>query len=80
MALHSYGDALIEVSVLSSGRDDSSGWVAEFWDLTPNSRGEFMHIHKDEHGVICIDLLGRKMEVDLVEWAISVGKSELADY
>ena len=78
MAVHQYGDALIEITVLSDREPD--GWMAEVWDLTPQTGGELMHYYQPPTGDLSIDLLGNRVPVDLVMWSITLVRDELAGY
>lgn len=78
MSVHQHGNALIEITILSER--DAGGWVAEVWDLTPESGGELMHAHMDPEGQLTIDLLGSRLDADLLLWCIGAVRQELQGY
>ncbi|WP_432923869.1 hypothetical protein ACQPZZ_27840 [Microbispora sp. CA-135349] len=78
MTVHRYRDVLIEVTILSDA--ERGGWLVEFWDLSPSGSGELLHIQKLPTGELLLDLLGEKLNVDLVAWAIGIARTELQGY
>ncbi|MEV7815602.1 hypothetical protein AB0P05_33570 [Streptomyces flaveolus] len=77
MGYYEHDGVLIDVSVLSDGVDGSEGWVAEFWDLTPEGDGELVHVRFDASGHATVDRLSKSVDDDFVAWALSVARSEL---
>jgi hypothetical protein len=77
MGFYKYEGALIDVSVLSNGKEGSEGWVVEFWDLTPGSPGELMHIYVDADGSCNVDVMAGTVNSDFIDWALSIVRLEL---
>jgi hypothetical protein len=77
MSVLQYGGALIEITVLSNG--DADGWVAEVWDLTPESGGEVMHAHLSPNGELTIDLLGGRLNAEFLLWCVDAVRREIRD-
>ncbi|MFE7648433.1 hypothetical protein [Streptomyces phaeoluteigriseus] len=77
MGFYDHGGALIEVAVLSDGKEGSEGWVVEFWDLTPGGPGELMHVQVNANGEFGVDVLDESVGEEFVGWAVSIARSEL---
>lgn len=77
VGFYNHDGSLIEVAVLSDGREGSEDWVVEFWDLTPGGAGEMMHVHVSADGECAVDILNESLDKSFVDWAMSIVRSEV---
>ncbi|MER6976129.1 hypothetical protein [Streptomyces carpinensis] len=77
VGFYEHDGSLIEVAVLSDGKEGSGDWVVEFWDLTPGGPGELMHVHVNANGECGVDILDESVDESFVDWAVSIARSEL---
>ncbi|MFI5545547.1 hypothetical protein ACIA6E_17430 [Streptomyces sp. NPDC051815] len=77
MGFYEHNGSLIEVAVLSDGKEGSEGWVVEFWDLTPGGPGELMHVHVNTNGECVVDILDESADESFADWAVFIARSEL---